>query len=65
MTEEITSIRYLPEGQTLINNKVKVWLDDGQLRAEFDKNIIKEMDAIDLINVYINDRLELLDKVEG
>ena len=49
----INSIKYL-NNCALINNQVKVQIQqNGEIKAKYDKNTIKEMDALNLVEEYL------------
>lgn len=42
------------DNKAVINGSVKVWFENNKLQAEFDRSLIKEFDAIELIEEYMN-----------
>ena len=60
----INSIKYLNNGWTLINSTVKVRFNikEQKIDAQFNKNIIQEMDALNLIEEFIKISKERLIK---
>lgn len=42
------------DNKAILNGSVKVWFENNKLLAEFDRSLIKEFDAIELIEEYMN-----------
>lgn len=41
------------DNKAVLNGCVKVWFENKKLQAEFDRNLIKEFDAVNLIEEYM------------
>lgn len=47
--------------KTLLKDSVKFWYENGSIKAEFDKNKISEMDAVELIDDFIQEQVKLME----
>jgi hypothetical protein len=48
----ITSIRYL-DNKAILNNCVKVWFENGEVKSSYDKSKISLEDSLVIINEYL------------
>ena len=58
----IFALKFLDEGWTLLNHSVMVRLTDGNIEAKFDKRLIEEETAAAVIDQYMKETLEKMER---